>query len=203
MASLRVLGALALAGYLAIAFTPLPNAVAGWISVSPDVGPADAIVVLGGGSEWPGGVLSSTSLHRTVRGIELYRAGRAPLLVLSGGARRTAPSEAVLRSALARACGVPAGAIITDERAHTTREETRLVAELLRTRGARSVLLVTDAHHMVRARKLFEREGFTVRAAPANDSPEPADAPRARFELMNRAVQEILGLLYYRAARYV
>lgn len=200
---LRALGALGLAVYLAIVFTPLPNAVARWISVPPDIGPADAIVVLGGGSDWPGGVLSSTSLHRTVRGITLYRDGLAPLLVLSGGERRTTPSEAALRRALAEACAVPATAIITDERAHTTREEAGLVGGLLRARGARSVLLVTDSHHMVRSRKLFEREGFVVRPAPANDSPEPAEAPRARFELMERAIQEIIGLLYYRLAGYV
>src|SRR5262245_9132191 len=140
----RLLGAAVVLAFGLAAFTPLPNLVAGLVSVPADVGKADAIVVLGGGAEWPHGELSSTALHRSIGGIRLYREGLAPLLVFSGGRGRGHPSPSALRRALALTCAVPAQAIITDEGATTTRDETDRVADLLRPRGASSILLVTD-----------------------------------------------------------
>jgi uncharacterized SAM-binding protein YcdF (DUF218 family) len=192
-----------LVGLLLAAFSPLPNLVAALVAAAPDPGKADAIVVLGGGAEWPRGELSSTALHRTIRGIRLYRDGQAPLLVLSGGQSRMRPSGATLRSALALACGVPSQAVITDEGASTTQDEAGRVTRLLRARGARSILLVTDPYHMVRARRLFEGGGLTVRPAPANDLPDPAEQPQTRLALMVRATQEILAIAYYHVARYM
>lgn len=202
-ALLQGLGAAVLIVVAAIAFTPLANVLAGWISVTPQVGPADAIVVLGGGSEWPGGEMSSTALHRTARGITLHRYGLAPLLAFSGAPGRFPPSLSEIEGAFARQCGVPAAAIVTDDRSYTTREEARHLAERLQPLGVRSILLVSDSHHLVRARRAFERQGFRVLPVPANDGPEPARAPAARFALMNRAVQEILAVAYYRLAGWI
>src|SRR5262245_64649685 len=84
--------------------------------------PSDAIVVLGG-SISPSGMLSLESLRRTNRGIELYLRGLAPVLVLLGGSTDGGPTEAEVRTAQARLHGIPADAILTDTRAHTTREE--------------------------------------------------------------------------------
>jgi hypothetical protein len=94
----RLLGATVLSAFGLAAFSPLSNVVAGWVSTPADLGKADAIVVLGGGSEWPRGELNSTMLHRTIHGIRLYREGLAPLLVLSGGQRRAPPSEGTGRA---------------------------------------------------------------------------------------------------------
>jgi uncharacterized SAM-binding protein YcdF (DUF218 family) len=201
---LRCLGAAALAGFLLGAFSPLPNLLAARVAVAAEPGSADAIVVLGGGVVWPQGELSSTAVHRTLHGARLYRDGRAPLLVLSGSpTRRPGSSASSLRQALALASGVPAPAIITDERSTTTREEVGRVSDLLRPRGARSILLVTDPYHMVRARRLFESAGFTVRPAPANDLADPAVTPEARLALMARTTQEVLAIAYYRLAGHL
>lgn len=200
---LRLLGAGVLIAFVLVAFSPLPNLVAALVAVPADPGKADAIVVLGGGGEWPHGELSSTALHRTIRGIRLYKDGLAPLLVLSGSQGRTAPSQAARRRALALECDVPTQAIITDEQANTTQEEADRVADLLRPHGARSILLVTDPYHMMRARRLFERAGLAVRPVPANDLPDPAEGPQTRVALMSRAMQEILAIVYYRVAGYI
>src|SRR5262245_2810110 len=141
---LRLLGAVVIAAFALAAFSPLPNLVAALVAVPADGAKTDAIVVLGGGAEWPHGELSSTALHRTIHGISLYRKGLAPLLIFSGGRGRGHPSPAAVRRALALTCAVPAQAIITDEGATTTRDETDRVADLLRPRGASSILLVTD-----------------------------------------------------------
>ena len=200
---LTLLGAVVVVGFLLSAFTPLANYVAALVTVTADTGKADAVVVLGGGAEWPHGELSSTALHRSIHGIRLYRDGRAPLIVFSGARGRTPPSPSELRRALALACGVPAQAILNDEGATTTHQEADRVAGLLRPRGAGSVLLVTDPYHMVRARRVFQRAGLAVRPAPANNLPDPAETPQTRLALLSRAIQEILAIAYYRVAGYM
>ena len=119
---LPVLGALALAAYLAVSLTPVTSwlAEATWkppTSVPPrsgapatspgqeppaaatelegpttQVGPTEAIVVLASKLDH-GGSLDHRSLARTVEGIRLFRAGWAPLLVLSGNGSSSSKSS--------------------------------------------------------------------------------------------------------------
>ncbi|MGH7302616.1 MAG: YdcF family protein [Candidatus Rokuibacteriota bacterium] len=200
----RVCRAIGLAGvvlFLFTAFTPLAHRLNQWMAAPAQLVPSDAIVVLGG-SVSPSGMLSLESLRRTTRGVELYRRGLAPVLVLLGGARGGGPTEADVRADEARRHGIAADAILTETRAHTTREEAVRVKALLSSRGARTILLVTNAAHFVRARPLFEDAGFEVRAVPSETLVE-ADAPESRLALMRVVAKEVLGWLYYRIAGYI
>src|SRR4030095_3796986 len=49
---------------------------------------------------------------------------------------------------------------------NTTREEAIRVQALLQPKGVRTILLVTNAGHLARARPLFERVGFAVHPVP-------------------------------------
>ena len=124
------------------------------------------------------------------------------VLVLLGGATEGGPTEAEVRAAQARLHGIPADAVLTETRAHTTREEAVRVKALLQSRGARTVLLVTNAGHLARARPLFERAGFEVRGVLSDPLVE-ADAPESRIARMRVLVKEFLGWLYYRVAGYI
>ena len=143
----------------------------------------DAIVVLSGGrivapgtskiSEW-------TDADRFFGGVELYQAGKAPLLVFTGGAapwEPSAPSEGEILVGFARRCGVPAEAVMTTGRVYNTAEEAEAVARLLADRShvrpearekLQSILLVTSAFHMPRAKAQFEAKGFRVVAYPVD-----------------------------------
>jgi len=196
----RLTGLVGVALFFATAFTPLALALNLWVAVEPQLVPSDAIVVLGA-SVLHSSILSAESTRRTYRGIELYQQGLAPRLILLGGAPEGEQTEAEIRAKVARLHSVPAEAIVTETLARTTREEAARVADLARSRGIRTVLLVTNTTHMVRARPLFERAGFEVHAAPSDFYYEPA-APEARLVLMKRLVQEFLGWIYYRIAGY-
>jgi uncharacterized SAM-binding protein YcdF (DUF218 family) len=74
--------------------------------------------------------------------------------------------EAQVRATLARDVGIPPEALVVESRGLTTRHEAALAAERMRELGGRRVLLVTGAHHMPRARLLFERAGLEVVPAP-------------------------------------
>lgn len=198
----RALGLFAVGLFLISAFTPLPNVLARWLSAPPRLERAEAIVVLGGGVQ-PDGALSISSLRRALHGMALHWKGLAPLLVLSGAPREGGSGEAVLRADLARQCGISPQAILTGSNAQTTREEAVHVGAVLRPRGIRRILLVTNALHMARARGLFERVGFEVLAAPSDDFSGAVDKPEERLGLTRRIFQESVARVYYRVAGYL
>jgi uncharacterized SAM-binding protein YcdF (DUF218 family) len=197
----RALGIGAVTAFVLTAFTPLPTALIRWSAATEHVQPAEAIVVLGA-SVSADGVLSGGSLRNAVYGIELFRRGLAPLLVLCGDARSEGPVEAEVRAALARELGVPPAAILTVVGARTTRGEADRVAALLRPRGVRRILLVTDPLHLARAIPTFEARGLEPLAAPARRPAATADAPEGRLDAMRWALQELAGQVYYRLVGY-
>jgi uncharacterized SAM-binding protein YcdF (DUF218 family) len=196
----RLIGLVGVISFLVTAFTPLAHRLNLATAVPAELVPSDAIVVLGA---WvsPSGTLSPESLRRTNHGIELYRRGLAPTLVLLGGSSVGGPTEADARAEQARLHGVPVQAILTETRVRTTREEATRVKALLQSRGARTILLVTNAGHLARARPLFEHAGFTVRPAPSDTFIE-SSSPESRLELMRVLVREFFGWLFYRVAGY-
>lgn len=196
----RWTGLVGIALFFAAAFTPLAHALSLWMAVEPELVPSDAIVVLGA-TVSPSGILSAESTRRTDHAIALYQKGLAPRLVLLGGTREGGINEAEIRARVARLHSIPAEAIITESRARTTREEALRVRDLARSHAIRTVLLVTNSGHMARARPLFERAGFEVRAAPSDTYFAPT-APQGRLMLTRELLQEILGWLYYRIAGY-
>jgi SanA protein len=197
----RVIGLAGVVLFLVSAFTPLAYRLNQWMGGPPRVVASDAIVVLGG-SVSPSGVLSQESQRRTTRGIELYQLGLAPVLVLLGRGSDGGPTEAEVRAAQARLHGVPAEAILTETRGYTTRDEAVHVKTLLEPRHVRTVLLVTNAGHLARARPLFEQAGFDVRGVPS-DPPSEADSPESRMADMRVLAKELFGWLYYRVAGYI
>src|SRR5687767_499694 len=75
------------------------------------VGTADAIVVPGA-AVWRGGIPSKALARRTLAGVEQWKDGRAPLLVLTGGAGMHEPAEAIVAARIAREHGVPESALV-------------------------------------------------------------------------------------------
>jgi uncharacterized SAM-binding protein YcdF (DUF218 family) len=189
---------------VASAFSPLPNVLYRWSASSSNVQPADAIVVLGS-YVGANGALDCESLRRAVRGMTLYRAGQAPVMVLSGMPNLDVPgpSEAEVRAGLARELGIAPEAIVVEERAHTTREEALRIGATLRRKDAHRILLVTDSQHMWRARALFEQVGLRVLAAPAESPAGASTSPEGRLRLMRETLAELLARAYYRLSGYL
>ena len=194
----RAVGVLTIAGFFLAAFSPLSSIVAQRVAVPPDIGPADAIVVLGSSVNGDG-TLTDVSLRRALGGISLYRKGLAPRLIFLG-----MRGEATARARLAVESGVPREVILTESAEPTTRAEAHRVAVVLREGlGLRQVLLVTDVLHMRRARGLFQREGLSVRPAPTDVAFLYVSTPESRLLLTRVLGEEVAAIAYHKVFGYL
>ena len=129
-------------------------------------GPSDVVVVLGA-RVLPDGSASAALLARIEKAVELYRAGVAPRLLFSGGVGVYPPAEARVMRDVAVRLGVPPEACLLEEESHSTEQNARYAARLLRSVGARRVVVVSDPYHLLRARQYFRLEGYEVATSPA------------------------------------
>jgi uncharacterized SAM-binding protein YcdF (DUF218 family) len=149
---------------------------------------ADAIVVLGAALR-PDGTPGEPLLRRIRHGVELFKAGAAPRLILCGGdGRRSGTSEAAAMRVIALGAGVPAEAILLDERSTNTYENAVETGALLRAHGLRTVLLVSERFHLPRARMLFRLNGVSVAAVSA----APSGGLRYRADMIVREIVKTL-----------
>lgn len=134
---------------------------------------ADVIIVLGGGttgrSRFKPEVDLGPSGSRLLHGFRLYKAGKAPLLLLSGGSLWTRPTEAEQMRGVLSEWGVPDGAMILEDESRNTRENAVASLRLMQQRGFKRALLVTSAFHMPRALAIFQKEAarLSAQAGPA------------------------------------
>lgn len=136
--------------------------------------PADAIVVLGAAqyNGRPSPVLEARISHA----VDLYAAGVAPLLIVTGGkAAGDRTTEASAARAWAEDHGVPASAILAEDRGRTTLESIEAVGELLRTRKLTTAVFVSDRTHMLRVLRIATDQGVTAWGSPTTTSPVDAD----------------------------
>jgi uncharacterized SAM-binding protein YcdF (DUF218 family) len=142
-----------------------------------DSRPADAIVVLGAAQF--DGRPSPVFEARLEHAVALYRAGVAPILVVTGG---KLPGDRTTEAATARAYalghGVPDKAILVEDRGRTTLESLRTVGAMLRDRGAGSAVFVSDRTHMLRVLRIARDQGLAAYGSPTTTSPSDATAAR-------------------------
>lgn len=122
----------------------------------PGEGPADAIVVLGA-RVLPGGEPSGSLRARALAGAALFHERRAPLVVTTGASHLQPPGEAVVARALLLGAGVPAEAVVMEEKSRNTWGNLLFARPLVP--GPR-VYLVTEPFHLGRALLLARRLGF-------------------------------------------
>lgn len=166
---------------------------------------ADAIVVLGGGSRYawldrPQVRPEQLQSSRLAAGARAWLGGRAPIVILTGGGE-DGDSEARRMAAAIAKLGVPADALVLEERSRNTRDNAMYTAALAKQRDMHRVLLVTSSLHMPRASLLFRKAGIDVVPVPV-----PERAQRATWSerwlpsfgalwRSGRALKEYVGLL--------
>ena len=184
--------------WLVVAFTPLTGWMAqGLVRRDPMRG-ADAVVVLASGLQ-PDGEMTAAAMSRLVHALEIVGQGRSPRLVLT---ELEPPSRAYAEPAraLVRSLGLQAE-ILTVGPVRNTHDEAVRVADLFRTRGLASLVLVTSPTHTRRAAATFEKQGLAVVSSPAVETRfdlETLETSDDRVQAFGSLLHERIGLFVYR-----
>jgi uncharacterized SAM-binding protein YcdF (DUF218 family) len=131
---------------------------------------ADAIVVLGAAqyNGRPSVILKARLDHA----IDLYHDGVARYVIVTGGkADGDVTTEAASARTYAIGRGLPAAAILTEDRGRTTLESLRGAASILRDRGFETAVFVSDRTHMLRVLRIARDEGIAAFGSPTATSP--------------------------------
>lgn len=160
---------------VAIGLSTVPVAVAlGWLwaltlclatAKRASVGDADAAMVLGL-SLRPDGSCPPGLASRASRGATLFREGRVRWVLVTGGAGEAPRPEADAAAEVVLAGGVPGEVVLRERRSRTTRENCFYGAEILRARGLRTALVVSDPDHLARALQHCRDAGIDARGEP-------------------------------------
>jgi len=178
------------------------------IPADPDLGRAQAIVVLGGDLHFGDGgkvqdTLGPLSWERVALAAHAYRQLHLKVAVSGGrvpGAHAT--EGALMKAALENDFSVPV--TWNEDQSQTTFENALYIARLLKPDNVTTVVVVTQAWHMKRALWSFERVGLHALAWPAPRAyPRPArvdDILPSVHALLDSfyALHEALGMVYYR-----
>lgn len=162
---------------------------AGWMvavlvwSILDQARPAESIVVLGAAQY--DGRPSPVLRARLDHAVELWNHHLATIVILTGGrGNGDTTSEAAVGRRYVRRHGVPEGAILLENEGRTTRESLKAVSRILKDRGMKSAILVSDPFHMLRLWILSRRLGFTAYTSPTKTSPiSPNREARWRYML--------------------
>ncbi len=143
---------------------------------------ADCAIVLGTAA-WhnkPSPVLQERLNHA----IGLYESGRVPILILTGGfgdGAEYAESKVAENYCLQR--GVPAEALVSEDRSRTTIENLAEARALLEENGLRTALIVSDPWHLKRAVAIARRQGIDAHPSGTTTSRFQSFKARANFLL--------------------
>jgi uncharacterized SAM-binding protein YcdF (DUF218 family) len=194
-----------------------------WQNLPPaQIPQAEAIIVLGGGTKSASPPRPWIELNeagdRIIYASRLYRQGKAPVLILSGGRvdwKGGGTPESADMAEIAQTVGVPASAILQDPDSHNTYQNAVNVGKILDAKGIKgSVLLVTSAMHMTRSLLIFQRQGIKTIAAPTDFQITQQDIEASQrnwqaaaldflpdtyyLHQSTKALKEYIGLIIYR-----
>ena len=179
---------------------------------------ADGIVVLSGGRHLPPGNTKIYEWHdpdRFLAGINLYKKGKSKRLIFTGGINPLSsnlPPEGDIYKKEAIEMNLPEENIFTTYSVHNTYQEAKAVKKLLQNvlpLKKRKIILVTSAFHMIRAKRLFEREGMIIEPYPVDFISKKSSTSYffnpltyiPSSENLNKsslAIREIIGRFFYR-----
>jgi uncharacterized SAM-binding protein YcdF (DUF218 family) len=156
-----------------------------------EAAPAGAIVVLGAAQY--NGRPSPVFEARLQHAVDLYQQGLAPYLIVTGGKQRGdrwTEAETARRYAIAH--GVPASAILLEDRGRTTLESLTSVAAILREHGIPNAVFVSDPSHMLRVLRIADDMGIDALGSATRTSPVRELTTRAEATL-----HELGALAFY------
>jgi uncharacterized SAM-binding protein YcdF (DUF218 family)/lysophospholipase L1-like esterase len=173
-----------------------PDALVAPLLLADTVGGADVIVVPGAGVT-EACTPNLNSIRRVLLAVRVYRAGRAPLVLFSGGLPRSGGVHCAVADVMARLAeevGLPSAVIRVERESQTTHQNAEMSAPILKALGAHRIVIVTDRLHMVRATAAYAHYGFETERA----SIPVFEGHRDNVSMLADSLRELMGITYYR-----
>jgi len=156
-------------------------------AVRDDVHPADAIVVLGAAqyNGRPSPVLKARLDHA----LDLYRKGYARTIITTGSYGPDPNfSEAEVSTKYLVQHGVDISNIITDQGGGSTYDSIDAASGLLKAKGWKTALVVSDGFHLYRVKRMFTDKGIIAYTSPAPNSPIEVEASQRFWHSLREVV---------------
>lgn len=156
-------------------------------AVRDDVHPADAIVVLGAAqyNGRPSPVLKARLDHA----LDLYRKGYARTIITTGSYGPDPNfSEAEVSTKYLVQRGVDISNIITDQGGGSTYDSIDAASGLLKAKGWKTALVVSDGFHLYRVKRMFTDKGIVAYTSPAPNSPIEVEASQRFWHSLREVV---------------
>jgi uncharacterized SAM-binding protein YcdF (DUF218 family) len=165
-----------------------------WAARHDDTRRSEAIVVLGAAQY--NGRPTAVFRARLDHAAELYHERVAPMIVVTGGKQAGDQfTEATSGANYLHNRGVPDAAILRETTSRTSWESLAAAARVLRDRGEKQVVLVSDPFHALRIRSIANELGLDAVTSPTRSSPISGFEEWHRFlsEAMRVALGRIVG----------
>ena len=164
-------------------------------AVRDEARPADAIVILGAAqyNGRPSPVLKARLDHA----LELFKNGYATAIITTGSYGPDPNfSEAQVSTKYLVQRGIDVTNIVTEQGSGTTYDSIRAASNLIRQKGWKSVLVVSDGFHLFRVKQMLSDNGIIAYTSPAPNSPIEVQASQ-RFWY---SVREVVLFAGYRVS---
>ncbi len=174
--------------------------------------PLNAVVVLSGGTlQYDKSINQNKWGHsapRFLEAIRLYHMSGSKFFVITGGTPDYTGALDLEAASMYRAAleaGINKSHIILEPNAQTTALHPVELKKFFDEKHIQSFYLVTSAYHMMRALKVFEKQGFTPTAYPVDSIYDQADAPFSFSYYLDQAmaVHEWMGLWAYSVSGFI
>ncbi len=140
-----------------------------------------AAIIVSGAAQW-NGKPSPVLQQRLDHAVDLYKAGVAPMVIVTGGKQSgDKVTQGVAGFQYLRGKGVPEKAIKVEVDGTNTYEELSASALIVRNAGGganASVTIVSDGYHMLRVRDIGGELGLDARGSPSSSDLSPASVAR-------------------------
>ena len=183
-------------------FTPVLQPIEQFFDVTELPSKADVIVILGGGMHCGSTDMEASSLARTTKGLELWKAGYAPTITISdttGLWENCVSLEQPSRLEISQLEPQNPPEIVVLSGVKNTRMEAEAVAKEAKKRAWKTVMVVTSPSHSKRARATFMQlklQAFVVSAGEPRYDTE-LHLPHDRLKAIPALAREIAGFVKY------
>lgn len=185
--------------FFLIFYTPLVWFLANPLKISQPPHKADCIVVFAGGAG-ESGMAGQGYEERVEYAVELYKQGYVKHIIFSSGYTYVF-KEPLLMKVLAVSLGVPAEAIILEDKASGTYQNVKFSDEILKANCWNEILLVSSPYHMRRVALVFDKidKLLKVTYTPINNSlfyAHPKRDENGRIIWKRITLRQISGILH-------